>query len=169
MEAQTNNHQTPIRILLTVKQMAEKYPVFTELALRNLIFKAKPIVMSRGTKPGNGLDEAITHRWRVPGSISPRSPILRHFAKSPASRGVSTGIGYSCTGIRCLMRAFPSCLPSRSEWTKAASSSPVMSMDNSRKQALIPNALSNAMDLSTTYSVWKSVHMRFGQQMMLYP
>lgn len=59
METPTNNHQTPIRILLTVKQMAQKYPVFTELALRNLIFKAKPIVMSRGTKPGNGLDEAI--------------------------------------------------------------------------------------------------------------
>lgn len=59
METQINTYQTPIRILLPVNEMAEKYPVFTKLALRNLIFKAKPIAMSRGTKPGNGFNGAI--------------------------------------------------------------------------------------------------------------
>lgn len=59
METQINTHQTPIRILLTVNQMAEKYSVFAKRALHNLIFKAKPIAMSRGTEPGNGFNRAI--------------------------------------------------------------------------------------------------------------
>lgn len=66
METPANNHPTPTRILLSVKQMAQKYPAFTEAALRNLIFKSKPIVMSRGTKPGNGLDAALI---RIGGKI----------------------------------------------------------------------------------------------------
>lgn len=44
---------------LTVRQLSERFPAFTEAALRNLIFCAKPRPSSKGVIPGNGLDHAI--------------------------------------------------------------------------------------------------------------
>ena len=42
----------------TTKQFSNKYPAFTEPALRNLIFKAERRQSTRGEIPGNGLIEA---------------------------------------------------------------------------------------------------------------
>lgn len=49
----------PRRVVLTVKQFAQRNPAFTELALRNIIFKASPRLAANGsTIPGNGLIES---------------------------------------------------------------------------------------------------------------
>lgn len=44
---------------LTIRQAAERFPAFSEPALRNLVFCAKPRHSSKGVIPGNGLDRAI--------------------------------------------------------------------------------------------------------------
>lgn len=47
------------RELLTVRQFAQRFPAWTEAALRNLILNAEPRQNSRGEPiPGNGLSEA---------------------------------------------------------------------------------------------------------------
>jgi len=49
----------PHRRVATVAQTAAAYPVFTQAALRDLIFKATDRFNSRGDRiPGNGLAEA---------------------------------------------------------------------------------------------------------------
>jgi len=40
---------------LTIKLLAEAEPSFTELAIRNYVFKANSRKSSKGTIPGNGL------------------------------------------------------------------------------------------------------------------
>lgn len=52
--------------LLTVRQMHEEHPAWTEPALRNLIFNAKPRQSSKGEIPGNGFASAIV---RVGGKV----------------------------------------------------------------------------------------------------
>ena len=48
----------PQRIVLTVRQFVQRNPAFTELGIRNLIFKASPRLAADGsTVPGNGLIE----------------------------------------------------------------------------------------------------------------
>lgn len=44
---------------LSIRQTAERFPAFSEPALRNLVFCAKPRHSSKGVIPGNGLDRAI--------------------------------------------------------------------------------------------------------------
>jgi len=44
---------------LTIRQLSERYPAFSEPALRNLVFCAKPRQSTKGPIPGNGLDKAI--------------------------------------------------------------------------------------------------------------
>lgn len=44
---------------LTVRQLSERFPAFSEPALRNLVFCAKERQSSQGPIPGNGLDRAI--------------------------------------------------------------------------------------------------------------
>lgn len=44
---------------LTIRQLSERFPAFSEPALRNLIFCAKPRLSTKGQIPGNGLDRAI--------------------------------------------------------------------------------------------------------------
>ena len=44
---------------LTIRQLSERFPAFSEAALRNLVFCAKPRHYSKGIVPGNGLDRAI--------------------------------------------------------------------------------------------------------------
>lgn len=56
-----DKHISPSSPYLTVKQLSEKHPAFTQAALRNLIFKAKPGQSSKGVIPGNGLDIALVH------------------------------------------------------------------------------------------------------------
>lgn len=52
-------HLQPRRRVATVAQMAALYPVFSQLALRDLIFKAADRFNSRGDRiRGNGLAEA---------------------------------------------------------------------------------------------------------------
>lgn len=52
-------HLQPRRRVATVAQAAALYPVFTQAALRDLIFKAADRFNSRGDRiPGNGLAEA---------------------------------------------------------------------------------------------------------------
>jgi hypothetical protein len=52
-------HLQPRRRLATVAQVSEAYPVFSQAALRDLIFKAADRFNSRGERiPGNGLAEA---------------------------------------------------------------------------------------------------------------
>lgn len=52
-------HLQPRRRVATVAQMAALYPVFSQLALRDLIFKAADRQNSRGDRiRGNGLAEA---------------------------------------------------------------------------------------------------------------
>ena len=49
----------PRRRVATVAQLAAAYPVFTQAALRDLIFKSADRFNSRGDRiPGNGLAEA---------------------------------------------------------------------------------------------------------------
>lgn len=52
------------RQLYTVPQFAERHAIFSEAALRNLIFKAEPRESSKGTIPGNGLASAIVRVGR---------------------------------------------------------------------------------------------------------
>lgn len=52
-------HVQPRRRVATVAQLATAYPVFTQAAIRDLIFKAADRFNSRGDRiPGNGLAEA---------------------------------------------------------------------------------------------------------------
>ena len=51
--------QKSLRLLLTVRQFAEKYPAFSEPSLRNLIFNAFPNSSRKVAIEGNGLDMAI--------------------------------------------------------------------------------------------------------------
>lgn len=44
---------------LTIRQLSERYPAFSEPSLRNLVFCAKPRQSTKGQIPGNGLDKAI--------------------------------------------------------------------------------------------------------------
>lgn len=44
---------------LTVRQTAEAEPAFTEAAIRNIVFHAKPRKSSKGEIEGNGLDPYI--------------------------------------------------------------------------------------------------------------
>ena len=44
---------------LTIRQLSERFPAFSEPALRNLVFCAKERQSSQGPIPGNGLDRAI--------------------------------------------------------------------------------------------------------------
>jgi len=46
------------RVLLTVRQLNQRNPAFSESSLRNLIFKAEPGHSTKGEIPGNGLIEA---------------------------------------------------------------------------------------------------------------
>jgi len=61
-QAQQSTGTAPIqprRRVATVAQVAAAYPVFTQAALRDLIFKAADRFNSRGDRiPGNGLAEA---------------------------------------------------------------------------------------------------------------
>ncbi|QSA97728.1 hypothetical protein [Methylococcus sp. EFPC2] len=52
------------RNLLTIKQLADKHSAFSQAALRNYIFKSKPIVTSKGTIPGNGFDACMVRVGR---------------------------------------------------------------------------------------------------------
>lgn len=45
--------------LLTIRQLSERFPAFSEPAIRNLVFCAKPRQFSKGKIPGNGLNNAI--------------------------------------------------------------------------------------------------------------
>lgn len=50
----------PLRSLLTVRQLHDKYPAWSEAAMRALILNASNRTNSRGEKiSGNGLDRAI--------------------------------------------------------------------------------------------------------------
>jgi len=49
---------SPRPTYFTVAQFSERNPVFTEPAVRNLVFKADPRESTLGTIPGNGLIEA---------------------------------------------------------------------------------------------------------------
>ncbi|MBL8252217.1 MAG: hypothetical protein JNJ76_01265 [Candidatus Competibacter sp.] len=44
---------------LTIRQLSERFPAFSEPAIRNLVFCAKERHSSQGPIPGNGLDRAI--------------------------------------------------------------------------------------------------------------
>lgn len=44
---------------LTIRQLSERYPAFSEPALRNLVFCSKDRLSSKGHISGNGLDRAI--------------------------------------------------------------------------------------------------------------
>lgn len=44
---------------LTIRQLSERFPAFSEPALRNLVFCSKERQSSQGPIPGNGLDRAI--------------------------------------------------------------------------------------------------------------
>ena len=44
---------------LTIRQLSERFPAFSEPAIRNLVFCAKSRPSSKGEIPGNGLDRAI--------------------------------------------------------------------------------------------------------------
>lgn len=49
----------PSRVVSTVRQFSQRNPAFTELGLRNLIFKSAPRLAADGsTIPGNGLVES---------------------------------------------------------------------------------------------------------------
>jgi hypothetical protein len=55
----------PLRRLLTVRQLAERYSCWTEPAIRDLILHSRDRLNSRGEKvSGNGLDEAIVRVGR---------------------------------------------------------------------------------------------------------
>lgn len=44
---------------LTIRQLSERFPAFSEPAIRNLVFCAKSRQSSKGEIPGNGLNCAI--------------------------------------------------------------------------------------------------------------
>lgn len=44
---------------LTIRQLSERFPAFSEPAIRNLVFCSKPRQSTKGAIPGNGLDRAI--------------------------------------------------------------------------------------------------------------
>lgn len=53
--ASNNATHAPAPRVFTVKQFAQRNPAFSELSLRNLIFKSAERQSSRGLIPGNGL------------------------------------------------------------------------------------------------------------------
>lgn len=55
---QLNRAETP-PILLTVKQLSMRHPAFTEIAIRNLIYAAKPRQTKEGTTQPNGFESVI--------------------------------------------------------------------------------------------------------------
>lgn len=57
MNANTNLPSTTC--WLTVKQLAQAQPAFSELALRNLVFYSASRTTSKGLIKGNGLDQHI--------------------------------------------------------------------------------------------------------------
>lgn len=58
-QAAVSAHLQPRRRVATVAQVSAIYPAFSQLALRDLIFKAADRFNSRGDRiPGNGLAEA---------------------------------------------------------------------------------------------------------------
>lgn len=52
------------RQLFTVKQFAERYPAWSEQALRWLIFNAKDRMLAKEMQRGNGLECAILRQGR---------------------------------------------------------------------------------------------------------
>lgn len=55
----TNEQVQSGRDMATVRQFAQRFPAWTEAALRNLILNAEPRLNSRGERiPGNGLSES---------------------------------------------------------------------------------------------------------------
>jgi hypothetical protein len=54
-----SSNPVTLRRFVTVKQLAQTEPSFSEAALRNLIFNATPRHTSRGPIPGNGLGPHI--------------------------------------------------------------------------------------------------------------
>ncbi len=56
--ASNTEPHAPAPRVFTVKQFAQRNPAFSELALRNLIFKSAERQSSRGLIPGNGLLDA---------------------------------------------------------------------------------------------------------------
>lgn len=52
------------RILLSVRQFADKHPAFPQGSLRNLIFLGESRKTSKGTIEGNGLDIALVRIGR---------------------------------------------------------------------------------------------------------
>ncbi len=48
----------PTRPVFTTRQFSVRNPAFSELSIRNLVFKADPRHSSKGEIPGNGLIEA---------------------------------------------------------------------------------------------------------------
>lgn len=50
--------------LYTVKQFSQRHPVFSEGALRSMIFQAQPRHSSKGSIPSNGLEVALVHVGR---------------------------------------------------------------------------------------------------------
>jgi len=53
------NSAQPLRSLLTVRQLHDKYPAWSEQALRALILNASDRTSTRGKIPGNGLNVAL--------------------------------------------------------------------------------------------------------------
>jgi hypothetical protein len=51
-------------VLLTVRQLAERHPAFSQGSLRNLIFLAESRKTSKGKIAGNGLDIALVRIGR---------------------------------------------------------------------------------------------------------
>lgn len=49
---------------LTIRQLSERFPAFSEPALRNLVFCAKTRQSTKGPIPGNGLSRAIVRIGR---------------------------------------------------------------------------------------------------------
>ena len=56
--------QTLPPTLLTVRKFAEKHAAFSQGSLRNLIFLSGSRKTSKGTIPGNGLDQALVRLGR---------------------------------------------------------------------------------------------------------
>lgn len=56
---------TPLRLLRTVRQLHERYPCWTEAAIRDLILNSRDRFNSKGQKiSGNGFDRAIVRVGR---------------------------------------------------------------------------------------------------------
>jgi hypothetical protein len=58
------NHPFPPKMILTVKQLSDRNPAFSQGSIRALIFNAKPRKSTTGEIPGNGLDDCIVRIGR---------------------------------------------------------------------------------------------------------